>query len=49
MKEGFLASRVTWVLIAIPIGLFAGYVSWLILPVIVQKVVPAVIRAIFGA
>ena len=49
MKEGFPATRVTWILVGLPIGLFAAYISWLIVPVIVQKVVPAVIRAIFGA
>ena len=49
MKEGLPSSRVPWMLIAIPIGVYAGYISWLIVPVIVQKVVPAVIRAIFGA
>jgi hypothetical protein len=49
MKDGFQVARVTWILIAVPFGLFAAYISWLIVPVIVQKVVPAVVRAIFGA
>jgi len=35
--------------IALPIGLFAGFIPLLVVPAVVQKVVPAVIRAIFGA
>lgn len=49
MTEGVEATRVPWLLIAVPVGAFAGYVSWLIVPVVVQRVVPAVIRATFGA
>jgi hypothetical protein len=36
-------------LVALPVAAFAAYVTWLIVPAIVEKVVPAVVRAIFGA
>lgn len=35
-------------LIAAPIGLFAAYVAWLVVPEVLQIVVPAVVRAVTG-
>jgi hypothetical protein len=33
---------------AIPVALFAIYVAWLVVPVVVEKVVPAVVRSVVG-
>ncbi|HTR26500.1 MAG TPA: hypothetical protein VMI10_21190 [Terriglobales bacterium] len=49
MRDRFLANRTTWVLIGLPIGTFAAYVAWLVVPAVVMKVVPAVVKAVFGA
>ena len=34
--------------IALPIGMFAGYIAYLVVPVIVSVVVPAVVQAVVG-
>lgn len=39
IREVFIA------LLAVPIVALAGYVSWLVVPVVVREVVPAVVRA----
>ncbi len=49
MKEMFPLARTMVILLALPIGVFAAYITWLIVPAIVATVVPAVVRAIFGA
>jgi hypothetical protein len=38
-----------WIFFLLPGLLFAGWISWLVVPPIVGKVVPAVIDAVFKA
>jgi len=33
----------------LPIGLFAGYIAWLVVPEIVRVVVPEVVKSVMGA
>lgn len=49
MNESFPLTRTIMILLALPVGAFAAYITWLIVPAIVATVVPAVVRAIFGA
>ena len=40
------ARHIVWGLIAMPVVVFAAYVSWLIVPEIVRVVVPEVVRTV---
>lgn len=33
---------------AVPLGLFAGYVAWIVVPEVLRIVVPTVVRAVTG-
>jgi cobalamin synthase len=37
---------ILWPLIAAPFAAFAAYIAWIIVPIIVSEVVPAVVQAV---
>ncbi len=46
MNETSVATQTALVLIGVPIGLFAAYVSWQIVPVIIENVIPIVVQTV---
>jgi len=47
MQSGLASPHhIFWILIATPFVAFAAYIAWLVIPIVVTEVVPAVVQAV---